>query len=150
MRNLLEEFRANHGIRYPTILGVREHVFTGRYYLTILSYFTNYGHVCFFCINLFDFILLQCVFAGVIYVETGNQFRYSGATCSCLPQVSKCCNYAVACCSEYPCSLLLHFLFLPMKVTIVSLWRNLIAFCYPYPGFECTTDIQMFLIGYFI
>jgi callose synthase len=33
MRNLLEEFRnahGNHGIRNPTILGVREHVFTGR------------------------------------------------------------------------------------------------------------------------
>ncbi|KAG2676074.1 hypothetical protein I3760_12G034200 [Carya illinoinensis] len=29
MRNLLEEFRGNHGIRLPTILGVREHVFTG-------------------------------------------------------------------------------------------------------------------------
>lgn len=31
MRNLLEEFRGKHGIRPPTILGVREHVFTGRY-----------------------------------------------------------------------------------------------------------------------
>ncbi|XP_071742690.1 callose synthase 9 [Rutidosis leptorrhynchoides] len=29
MRNLLEEFHAYHGIRSPTILGVREHVFTG-------------------------------------------------------------------------------------------------------------------------
>lgn len=29
MRNLLEEFQAKHGIRPPTILGVREHVFTG-------------------------------------------------------------------------------------------------------------------------
>ncbi|KAJ8760129.1 hypothetical protein K2173_010985 [Erythroxylum novogranatense] len=29
MRNLLEEFHRNHGIRPPTILGVREHVFTG-------------------------------------------------------------------------------------------------------------------------
>ncbi|KAL6584460.1 Callose synthase 10 [Orobanche minor] len=29
MRNLLEEFRGNHGLRSPTILGVREHVFTG-------------------------------------------------------------------------------------------------------------------------
>ncbi|XWS47846.1 hypothetical protein CRYUN_Cryun13aG0020200 [Craigia yunnanensis] len=29
MRNLLEEFRGNHGIRAPTILGVRENVFTG-------------------------------------------------------------------------------------------------------------------------
>ena len=31
MRNLLEEFHQNHGIRPATILGVREHVFTGRY-----------------------------------------------------------------------------------------------------------------------
>ncbi|XP_048137131.1 callose synthase 10 isoform X2 [Rhodamnia argentea] len=29
MRNLLDEFRGNHGLRPPTILGVREHVFTG-------------------------------------------------------------------------------------------------------------------------
>ncbi|KAF8390568.1 hypothetical protein HHK36_025095 [Tetracentron sinense] len=29
MRNLLEEFREKHGLRPPTILGVREHVFTG-------------------------------------------------------------------------------------------------------------------------
>ncbi|CAK9160752.1 unnamed protein product, partial [Ilex paraguariensis] len=29
MRNLLDEFRGNHGLRSPTILGVREHVFTG-------------------------------------------------------------------------------------------------------------------------
>ncbi|XP_017218249.1 callose synthase 9 isoform X1 [Daucus carota subsp. sativus] len=29
MRNLLEEFYRNHGLRPPTILGVREHVFTG-------------------------------------------------------------------------------------------------------------------------
>lgn len=29
MRNLLEEFNLDHGIRPPTILGVREHVFTG-------------------------------------------------------------------------------------------------------------------------
>ncbi|XP_022722477.1 callose synthase 12-like [Durio zibethinus] len=29
LRNLLEEFRHYHGIRRPTILGVREHIFTG-------------------------------------------------------------------------------------------------------------------------
>ncbi|POO00070.1 Glycosyl transferase [Trema orientale] len=29
MRNLLEEFKANYGIRKPTILGVRENIFTG-------------------------------------------------------------------------------------------------------------------------
>jgi hypothetical protein len=32
MRNLLEEFDSKSlGLRSPTILGVREHVFTGRY-----------------------------------------------------------------------------------------------------------------------
>lgn len=31
MRNLLEELNCDHGLRPPTILGVREHVFTGRY-----------------------------------------------------------------------------------------------------------------------
>ncbi|URE04734.1 callose synthase [Musa troglodytarum] len=30
MRNLLEEFNEDHGLRQPTILGVREHIFTGR------------------------------------------------------------------------------------------------------------------------
>ncbi|KAK4780315.1 hypothetical protein SAY87_016421 [Trapa incisa] len=29
MRNLLEEFNGDHGVRSPTILGVREHIFTG-------------------------------------------------------------------------------------------------------------------------
>lgn len=37
MRNLLEEFCGNHGLRRPTILGVREHVFTGRLSISILS-----------------------------------------------------------------------------------------------------------------
>lgn len=36
MRNLLEEFYGNHGLRHPTILGVREHVFTGRSDITII------------------------------------------------------------------------------------------------------------------
>lgn len=31
MRNLLEEFNEDHGVRSPTILGVREHIFTGRW-----------------------------------------------------------------------------------------------------------------------
>jgi hypothetical protein len=31
MRNLLQEFLKKHdGVRYPSILGVREHIFTGR------------------------------------------------------------------------------------------------------------------------
>jgi hypothetical protein len=32
MRNLLEEFSQDHGKFKPSILGVREHVFTGRCY----------------------------------------------------------------------------------------------------------------------
>jgi callose synthase len=36
MRNLLEEFnQTHHGLHRPTILGVREHVFTGRYVSSI-------------------------------------------------------------------------------------------------------------------
>lgn len=31
MRNLLQEFLIKHGgVRFPTILGLREHIFTGR------------------------------------------------------------------------------------------------------------------------
>lgn len=43
MRNLLEEFNEDHGVRPPSILGVREHIFTGRlpdgstYYWSALS-----------------------------------------------------------------------------------------------------------------
>jgi len=40
MRNLLEEFddTKNYGLRKPTILGVREHVFTGRCTLIFPSF----------------------------------------------------------------------------------------------------------------
>jgi len=40
MRNLLEEFddTRNYGLRKPTILGVREHVFTGRCRLIFPSF----------------------------------------------------------------------------------------------------------------
>lgn len=31
MRNLLQEFLKKNGVRNPTILGLREHIFTGRY-----------------------------------------------------------------------------------------------------------------------
>lgn len=44
MRNLLEEFDRDHGIRPPTILGVREHVFTGRFepdiHISIFLFYT--------------------------------------------------------------------------------------------------------------
>ena len=47
MRNLLEEFDPNrgHGIRPPTILGVREHVFTGRCVSQTYVYLCSEFHV---------------------------------------------------------------------------------------------------------
>lgn len=50
MRNLLEEFRCDHGLRPPTILGLREHVFTGRY-------------VCYFSLAWILFYSYQLTFA---------------------------------------------------------------------------------------
>ena len=37
MRNLLEEFHEDHGVRPPTILGVREHIFTGRWSIVTMA-----------------------------------------------------------------------------------------------------------------
>ena len=46
MRNLLQEFLEKHGgVRYPTILGLREHIFTGRYFS---SSFSNLDYDCIF------------------------------------------------------------------------------------------------------
>lgn len=37
MRNILEEFhRVHHGKRRPTILGLREHIFTGRFVIVVM------------------------------------------------------------------------------------------------------------------
>lgn len=41
MRNLLEEFNEDHGVRAPTILGVREHIFTGRSYSHFIEFSVN-------------------------------------------------------------------------------------------------------------
>ncbi|KAJ6971354.1 callose synthase 10 isoform X1 [Populus alba x Populus x berolinensis] len=46
MRNLLEEFRANHGIRPPTILGVRENVFTGSVFIVSLVHVQSRNKLC--------------------------------------------------------------------------------------------------------
>ncbi|KAK7282334.1 hypothetical protein RIF29_11015 [Crotalaria pallida] len=45
MRNLLEEFNENHGVRRPTILGVREHIFTGS--VSSLAWFMSNQETCF-------------------------------------------------------------------------------------------------------
>lgn len=81
MRNLLEEFRTDHGIRPPSILGVREHVFTGRsaicsrvigwcYFVTLLICLTN-----FFWLN------MQCFIFGLVHVQSRNELCDIGPTC---------------------------------------------------------------------
>lgn len=52
MRNLLEEFHSNHGLRPPTILGVREHVFTGRYVLLKSFVSVRFAWFCFICTSI--------------------------------------------------------------------------------------------------
>jgi callose synthase len=44
MRNLLQEFLKIHdGVRYPSILGVREHIFTGRYSCLLYIFYSGNG-----------------------------------------------------------------------------------------------------------
>ncbi len=86
MRNLLEEFNEDHGVRPPSILGVREHIFTGRLHehskfryqflhfedvepLDKLTFSNIY--VGFF--NMY----LQCVFLGLVHVKPGNKLCYN-------------------------------------------------------------------------
>lgn len=58
MRNLLEEFHGSHGLRPPTILGVREHVFTGRFGIHQLK-FKNKMMQMYFCCSVV--LLTDCV-----------------------------------------------------------------------------------------
>lgn len=75
MRNLLEEFNEDHGVRAPTILGFREHIFTGRYLgnLVIISFLLSYS-VSFFLLADIS-MYLQCFFFGLVYVKSRNKLR---------------------------------------------------------------------------
>ena len=71
MRNLLEEFNEDHGVRPPTILGFREHIFTGRLCHLLID---KLSHLTAF---LMCFISpLQCFFFGLVYVKSGDKFRH--------------------------------------------------------------------------
>lgn len=74
MRNLLQELLKKHdGVRYPTILGLREHIFTGRYRSS--ASFLN--DVSKFVMNtiLNDVPgFFQCFVFSVVYVKSGEQF----------------------------------------------------------------------------
>jgi callose synthase len=49
MRNLLQEFLRNRGRRPPTILGLREHIFTGS--VSSLAWFMSYQETSFVTIG---------------------------------------------------------------------------------------------------
>lgn len=55
MRNLLEEFHVDHGLHKVSILGVREHVFTGRYWRTTLNILLCYILLKFFLAQFYFF-----------------------------------------------------------------------------------------------
>ncbi|GMJ01889.1 enhancer of edr1 3, glucan synthase-like 5, GLUCAN SYNTHASE-LIKE 5, POWDERY MILDEW RESISTANT 4 [Hibiscus trionum] len=60
IRNLLEEFRHHHGIRRPTILGVREHIFTGS--VSSVAWFMSAQETSFVT-------LLQRLFANLLKIR---------------------------------------------------------------------------------
>lgn len=72
MRNLLEEFNEDHGVRPPTILGVREHIFTGRFdeNFIIEIVFSKVSYLLHLRIITCE---LQCFFFGMVYVKPRNQ-----------------------------------------------------------------------------
>ncbi|KAL8123334.1 hypothetical protein AgCh_011340 [Apium graveolens] len=75
LRNLLEEFRGKHGIRPPTILGVREHVFTGS--VSSLAWFMSNQETSF--VTLGQRVLaypLTCMLKYVIYVCSRHTYMF--------------------------------------------------------------------------
>ncbi|KAE8712440.1 Callose synthase 12 [Hibiscus syriacus] len=60
IRNLLEEFKYHHGINRPTILGVREHIFTGS--VSSVAWFMSAQETSFVT-------LFQCLFANLLRIR---------------------------------------------------------------------------------
>lgn len=68
MRNLLQEFLKKHdGVRYPTILGLREHIFTGRFIYWFHLTTCEVLYFSFLYLMLF-LLFLQCLFSCMVYV----------------------------------------------------------------------------------
>lgn len=83
MRNLLQEFLTEDGIRQPSILGVREHIFTGRLITNVLH---NWDFIfCYFCILNLSSPMLQCLLPCMVYVKSGAQFCDYWTTAACKP-----------------------------------------------------------------
>jgi callose synthase len=86
MRNLLQEFLKKHdGVRYPSILGVREHIFTGRYSCELAlphKFVTMYttSHLNY---PMIACLLLQCFFSCVVHVKSRDKFCHYWTTGTC-------------------------------------------------------------------
>lgn len=82
MRNLLEEFSEDHGVQPPSILGVREHIFTGR--LGIVCNFLSILLYTFRCALPYDSHLeLQCIVFGMVYVKPRDKLCDHWSESSC-------------------------------------------------------------------
>ena len=83
MRNLLQEFLTEDGIRQPSILGVREHIFTGRLINNVVQlrfYFLLSMHL-----KPLLSPMVQCLLPCMVYVKSGAQFCDYWTTAACKP-----------------------------------------------------------------
>jgi hypothetical protein len=98
MRNVLKEFlERRHGQRKPTILGLREHIFTGRLVMSLIINWilmsvngNDEGHSAekhcrfffFFsaCVLILYPCILQCFITCMVHVQSGDQFCNYWAT----------------------------------------------------------------------
>lgn len=86
MRNLLEEFNEDHGVRPPSILGVREHIFTGRLFFilySVPSIVLLHLHFVLLINLIFISCELQCFFIGMVYVKSRNELCDHRSKSSC-------------------------------------------------------------------
>ena len=98
MRNVLEEFESRkYGKSKPTILGLREHIFTGRYAHIPKDLFKCLVHAIYMqgmSANNIAVFLFQCFVTGLVYVQSRDQFCYYRAKSSGKSsQVCKCIFY---------------------------------------------------------
>ena len=87
MRNVLEEFDESkkYGKSKPTILGLREHIFTGRYAHIPKDLFKCLVHAIYMqgmSANNIAVFLFQCFVTGLVYVQSRDQFCYYWAKSS--------------------------------------------------------------------
>lgn len=80
MRNLLQEFLKKHdGIRHPSILGLREHIFTGRQILSfslLIHYFFNFASHGQFCAFFIDLLASECSVSSLAWFMSNQETSF--------------------------------------------------------------------------